>query len=673
MQNKFEYVRSSTGKSSGYTDYSYQNVREKGAEAREAIVRSDSHLLLNGDRCHSQRAFKNGKYGIVRFFVIDEHEIAVKSPLKYARLNYAENYARIFKIAYPELYIEVITWKDMDGKVIDWRLLMDVFPLTMANSFLYETEKSYQLKLHVLVAIAQELNRLHQLGIIHSDVHADNFSIEQLDEPDEYGLSIRAYSLDFELSRLVGEPIKTFPNNAAVLPERRCEQEKAPSAHPSQDIYDFAKLVQNFCITHKIISLDLYNCIMQSLSYNPLLRPASVEIFIPALLELVVISKTEWFHSIYFFLEECQCPHVVEVLIRSESGVRLILDALRFILGFSTLNKPIREPEKELFELVFSGNEYFFKALRVLDRLLSRFELAVAQQKTLNYITLEALRYPHLAEKSIDQAAQIRRFFDIHLEFSSLNNPEISDDAFLFEMIKQYRREPRGEIAKVFTLFDWNELPISAEHDCLLHLYKGKYMKLYKLFYTEPPGAYDAILHTIWDVFKVSYRAWLNAKTSLFSKTDELSPLLVGENEWDQFYHLLCYIEANPTSPLAKILKIINENKLDIWQAPAIESIHLEAFAESTYFTTTSLYGPTCYPSAAARRAAKTAPLTDEKIKSSLASHQGASDFQLTAILSTIGLYVAERGSVVTMSGERNEEMTALRASLPVFGGLSRV
>jgi hypothetical protein len=188
-----------------------------------------------------------GKFGLVRVFEDNKHQkIAVKSG--WNKIKNTETLRREVKfnqIAYPEQFLELDTAffyasvpQPLHPNHITYRQSLPYLEGKQANTLMGQTTDLIKFA-ELTLRIAKELQRLHELGIIHGDFHLANVLIDE--QPDG---KIIAHAVDFALSSLVSDESRsTFPHEKDLLclpPELRNEHIKQIKPHPNQDIYTFA-------------------------------------------------------------------------------------------------------------------------------------------------------------------------------------------------------------------------------------------------------------------------------------------------------------------------------------------------------------------------------------------------------------------------------------------------
>lgn len=93
----------------------------------------------------------------------------------------------------------------------------------------------------LLLSIIKEINRIHELGIIHGDINMDNMLIIKSDEL-EYGLPVfKVHFIDFGAALYRNENATAFSYKGLFTPPELVRDVSAVlSSHPSQDIYSLS-------------------------------------------------------------------------------------------------------------------------------------------------------------------------------------------------------------------------------------------------------------------------------------------------------------------------------------------------------------------------------------------------------------------------------------------------
>ncbi|OAJ33973.1 protein kinase domain-containing protein [Piscirickettsia salmonis] len=184
-----------------------------------------------------------GRHGSVRRFESQTGlvKFAVKRPLCFDEKSlctlWREKY--LFKKAYPN---EEVIFKRTD--LYDGRLVMPLFP---GNNFHETLQKYPENAYEIVVAVALELQRIHNLGLQHGDIKFDNVIIEE-----KSGV-FNAKFIDFGFAYLTpGEAIAISEVCPYFAPERtqltgyqvsRYQVTKIVESDFSQDVYSFGYML----------------------------------------------------------------------------------------------------------------------------------------------------------------------------------------------------------------------------------------------------------------------------------------------------------------------------------------------------------------------------------------------------------------------------------------------
>ena len=139
-------------------------------------------------------------------------------------------------------------------------------------------EHSNQSWLLFFLAIAKELQRIHQCGVIHGDIKKDNGLVQYTDEAHKYNI----HFIDFGSSYLIDdtEALVTAETGNHTLywaPERRrAAVEFWPAPDPKQDVFSYGYMLLEFIAkAPELTSLypTLLTTIMATQNEDPELRP----------------------------------------------------------------------------------------------------------------------------------------------------------------------------------------------------------------------------------------------------------------------------------------------------------------------------------------------------------------------------------------------------------------
>ncbi|MGJ3495739.1 protein kinase domain-containing protein, partial [Piscirickettsia salmonis] len=202
-----------------------------------------------------------GGNGSVRLFAskIGLERYAVKRPLEVQRhsLDYLKLEERLFKKVYPNAEVLFSATSNIDG-----RLVMPFFPGYSFNAALIKYSDRID---EIVLAVALELQRIHQNGVIHGDIRSDNIIIEE-----KNGI-FNAKFIDFGWAY-------EYPSddNVIVIKCSYFAPERAKvgiKAYPSQDIYSFGWMLGIAHDLVKEIPEKFYGFLIGANEEDPVLRP----------------------------------------------------------------------------------------------------------------------------------------------------------------------------------------------------------------------------------------------------------------------------------------------------------------------------------------------------------------------------------------------------------------
>jgi serine/threonine protein kinase len=222
------------------------------AKDTEAVVVLDT-FTGNRETFHPEKRMGAGGFGSVMKFTFGTQMFAVKKP-KHDWIKMREDQSDIdayknhkkwmkheykyLSIAYPDNGPYVLQQlRDIKKNLrrYSYRLIMPVVP----GKELEKHQKAFRRADQIAVAflrIAEEIQRIHNLGIIHGDIRTGNILIEPTKINGKEDISV--HLLDFYMAHKIG---KNAPfddsNNPYVAPERlRWDV----AGHPSQDVFSLA-------------------------------------------------------------------------------------------------------------------------------------------------------------------------------------------------------------------------------------------------------------------------------------------------------------------------------------------------------------------------------------------------------------------------------------------------
>ncbi len=337
------------------------------------LTRTTSKIFVQPNSALQQSEFTpvaklgQGTYASVRRFTdnLYHNSIAVKKPRK-SHLPCAtrEEQAKILKDAELELsYLRraypqegpysLYKFGEINPEpnttfpyIADWRIIEPYIP---GETFLKFSEHIHDPDLIAIIIFntAVEIQRIHELGIIHGDISSKNVMIL----PD-----LSAHLIDFDFAYDMGglaTTVDIHPKTPCYFAPERLNTKNCP-AHPAQDIYSFA-LMLNPVIDHfrdamtKIEFHDKYGCITdfvaKGLSRDPNERQDLIT-FLTHLKNLLMISR-------------------LKVLLSEEASPEQIKLMEQFAASVS---------EKDALRLLYTlcQNEQYTSAQTLLDFLIGR-------------------------------------------------------------------------------------------------------------------------------------------------------------------------------------------------------------------------------------------------------------------------------------------------------------
>lgn len=174
-----------------------------------------------------------------------------------------------YKQIYPKLAFH---WEKVkpskEGEKLSYRIIMPLFP---RRNFL-EAGSVYRHSFFLLLKnCARELERIHNLGIVHGDIKilnvlvAEDLSVYFIDYDWAYNLS------DQHARVAIEQEVRYFP------PERKVDDDsKSPAPSTAQDIYSFAYMVYELikCIRKFSLPPEIFSWLYLALSDEPEHRPS---------------------------------------------------------------------------------------------------------------------------------------------------------------------------------------------------------------------------------------------------------------------------------------------------------------------------------------------------------------------------------------------------------------
>lgn len=231
--------------------YILKYKRSRGRR-RSTIHVNDSYSKAT-EILHMEEVIGNGGYGTVRLFSNQGMKLAVKTNLfdeSFATEEEAGKFKRdikreykLTKIAYPnDLYnLKIYEVSNIDASdeyqtLIDYRFVMPYVKGTDLFSIEFKAFSSENL-IKLFIRIAQELFRLHKLGIVHGDVSARNIKYQ----PQNNAYEFKIRFLDFGLAHREYEYVNlACLDTLHLAPE--ISQEEPLLANANQDVYSLGEL-----------------------------------------------------------------------------------------------------------------------------------------------------------------------------------------------------------------------------------------------------------------------------------------------------------------------------------------------------------------------------------------------------------------------------------------------
>lgn len=220
------------------------------------------------DTYEPARKIGKGMYGFVRLFastsdtskklvVKQECERRRKDVLSgshvYVAADDAFNELNFLQRAYPnEGPYKLQHYVVNDGAGYDYRMIMPFVPGKEFAQAMLSTRSAEEAAM-LLLAIATELQRIHDLGFVHGDARPRNI-LTDIIRDDNGAATFHVHFIDFYNARLIGSPARIYKDqlNAQrddIPPEQRDSSEiKLTLAHPSQDVYTMGFYIE--CAVH---------------------------------------------------------------------------------------------------------------------------------------------------------------------------------------------------------------------------------------------------------------------------------------------------------------------------------------------------------------------------------------------------------------------------------------
>lgn len=231
--------------------YTLKYKRSHGRR-RSTIHVTDSYTNVT-EILHMEESIGKGGYGTIRLFSNQAMRLAVKKNLLDESFNNEEE-ARQFKqdvkreytltkTAYPDDFYKLKTHQVLDIDTADEDIILVDYRFVMPyikGTDLFELDFTALSSEHIIklfIRIAQELLRIHKLGIIHGDVSVNNIKYQLLKSGNEFKIRF----LDFGLAHRDSDYANlACPDTMHLAPE--INQEEPLLANANQDVYSLAGL-----------------------------------------------------------------------------------------------------------------------------------------------------------------------------------------------------------------------------------------------------------------------------------------------------------------------------------------------------------------------------------------------------------------------------------------------
>lgn len=172
-----------------------------------SVERRPSYAMINDIKYVAEKSSVAGAYGAVSRLLAEKRRASVvsyvvKKPLDMDSdcIDDWKREAHFFNKAHPHSPCKLI--HSFNSHFAEWRLVMPLLG-GMSLKAALRNSGSVSETLEILIAILDELVRLHQLGIVHRDVHRDNFRISIVDS------KYIAQAIDFGKAHSEGSRVKS--------------------------------------------------------------------------------------------------------------------------------------------------------------------------------------------------------------------------------------------------------------------------------------------------------------------------------------------------------------------------------------------------------------------------------------------------------------------------------
>lgn len=233
------------------------------------LEKQDSFLILHDPTDNKRKKFEpigrlgKGHNGHVRLFAHQDETIAVKSPhssyaladLSWEDMNYdSQNIQKEFgflRLIYPDEIkyflheIPKLPSNDKESWHYDYRMIMPFIDGIGINQYVKRFVNTYQDMATLILRLAEELQRIHDAGIIHGDIAPRNIIVSGHEQ--DYKVYIIDYGMAYKMNGYISyfhlEKMRDR-NNAPSFPRERYS-EKDILAHPSQDVFSLASCINS--------------------------------------------------------------------------------------------------------------------------------------------------------------------------------------------------------------------------------------------------------------------------------------------------------------------------------------------------------------------------------------------------------------------------------------------
>lgn len=124
-----------------------------------------------------------------------------------------------------------------DGAGYDYRMIMPFVPGQEFAQAVLSTRSAEEAAM-LFLAIAKELERIHDLGFVHGDARSRNILIDIVRDHNGEA-TFNVHFIDFNNAKLFGSPATIYKDQRDDIPpeQRESPEKKLTRVHPSQDVY----------------------------------------------------------------------------------------------------------------------------------------------------------------------------------------------------------------------------------------------------------------------------------------------------------------------------------------------------------------------------------------------------------------------------------------------------